>query len=193
MFFKEEPTDAKELRDVIEYMYEELDYLCRKPDYDKIVDKCINTTSRQLQNPLLNYRYYLIFEDLMLCNFMEICHDDLSKIPLWIFHNGSDGMKNVIHHSTDKFHKRYYEAKASNITNLDDYGELYELFLFLEDLPKTFKKLLQEYEGFFYDDFLLEIYKEIVHPEWKTLIELPEYSKWNKKYEPEDWLYHGVL
>lgn len=229
MVWKEEPEDRETLKRIIDWMYDNLSFYTwlelhiQKPNYNKIINKCLSnrcinsdnyTDRNQLENPVVNYRFYLIFESLVLEHLYKFSFDgngELPHLPLWVYHNQSQNMRNVsnAHVIGHGHYDDFYNSYKNKAENLDYYGEFGEFVIFLNDLMKIifykdyFEEIddgittLEEFDpGEDYKKFFKDVINSIVYPDWGDVLKkLPEdeQQKWNTFYEPEDWLYHGVV
>ncbi len=188
-------TDIKEFADMIKVaiLHDNLNL-----DYDKIINKYLAAKdNKNMKNPLMNYTCYLVFESVVLEYEYRHSWDRLGEgphLPLWVIHNCSQSMNEVNKSHYFGVGDDFYNSYKNNSDNLDFYGEFGEFAIFVEEL---LKKVVFWRDDEIWGPQQVQEYKDfIINPDWEDVLKkLPEdeQQKWNTFYEPEDWIYHGVV
>ena len=157
----------------------------------------VSLRSPQRDNPLVDYKAYLLWESLFMFDWINQYRGFLVgdvPMPLYCFKLGSRDMTTLWKQQTPPFiawRKDYYnQIQVMNNHLPSTMGELYELEFFMGymrdrvDLDLVDDSLGRV--GLSYDSLT----GHVLHDGWKSH---PDLERWNRVYSLDDWLYHGVL
>ena len=189
-WFKEEITNRQELYDTIKYVFDKYYYNTARDKINNVTNNIMDTLHNrqkmlQLQNPVVSYTFYLIFEELFLQDiFEEMIYHRGETVPIWIYKYGGVNVEQTL--SVAENGAKYYSMILKDSPISCGMGEFEEFAEFIKKYqPK--RDFVFEYEKEFFESMKLAI----INPDWKE--ELGNDSMWNKMYDADDWLSHNVL
>lgn len=183
VWMKEEIEEKEKLFDVVRYVFSMFHISSSVEGIGDVVDNISVSLPQQVDNPVISYTWYLLFEELFLQGIVEdmLFHGGVS-VPLWIYKYGSKKFKKIF--EVGENGEKYYSMLLSDSSVLDAEGEFGEFVRFIQDFKPNFQLQSEK-------DFFEEMKGVIINPDWRGV--LGDSSVWNRRYDVDDWLNHAVL
>lgn len=171
--------------------------ITRVDRHRKTMDLKDSLHNNEMQNPLIDYKAYLLYESLFIFDWINEYDSFLVgdvPIPLYCFKRGSTSLQNYWHSQdlqASRMKTEYYNYIKDDKHHLpSNEGELAEL----EQFFKYMRGLLDlEYVdsqlrviGLSYD----RLVDHVLISDWRSHDDV---ARWNRVYSAEDWMQHSVL